>query len=149
MLSWTDGLPLGLPPADPRHNIFAHFVLDGSQRMITYGVPPAGSGWGVPLWDVSVIGRDISRPYNSNWGMQSGLQVLGSGRVPQGYGLEPAIMAGVGGARAAELAPIGLLVNRTATTPHGAPPHDAPARRVIIGLPPIATGPSFGRLRAM
>jgi chondroitin AC lyase len=120
MLSWTDGLPLGLPPADPRHDIFAHFVLDGSQRMITYGVPPAGSGWGVPLWDVSVIGRDISRPYNSNWGMQSGLQVLGSGVVPQGYGLEPAIMAGVGGPRAAEFAAFGQLLNGTATPAQGA-----------------------------
>ena len=67
MLSWTDGLPLGLPAADPRLAIFSHFVLDGSQRMISFGVPPAGSRWGLPLWDVSVVGRDISRPYNSNW----------------------------------------------------------------------------------
>ena len=120
LLSWTDGLPIGLPAADPRHAIFSHFVLDGSQRMITYGAPPAGSGWGVPLWDVSVIGRDISRPYNSNWGMQSGLQVVGSGVVPQGYGLEPAIMIGVGGPRAAEFVAFAHLLNGTASAAEGA-----------------------------
>lgn len=81
LLSWTAGLPAGLPPGDARWGVFSHLVLDGCARMLTFGAPPPGSGWGVPLWDVSVVGRDVSRPYNSNWGMQSGLQVRARAEV--------------------------------------------------------------------
>jgi hypothetical protein len=77
MLSWTRGTPLGLADSDPRVATYSSLALDGTQRMLTYGVPPAGSPWGVALYDVSVIGRDVSRPFGSNWGMQAGPQASG------------------------------------------------------------------------
>jgi chondroitin AC lyase len=120
MLSWTRGTPLGLADSDPRVAVYSSLALDGTQRMLTYGAPPAGSPWGVALYDVSVIGRDISRPYASNWGMQAGPQAIGSGVMPQGYGLTPALMAGVGGPRAAEFVAFAALLNGSATAAQGA-----------------------------
>jgi hypothetical protein len=120
MLSWTRGTPLGLLDSDPRVAIYSSVALDGTRRMMTYGVPPAGSPWGVALYDVSVIGRDVARPYASNWGMQAGPQVTGSGVMPQGYGLTPVLMAGVGGPRAAEFAAFAALLNGSATPAQGA-----------------------------
>lgn len=69
MLSWTRGTPLGLKDDDPRLALYALVALDGTQRMMTYGAPPPGTPWGVALYDTSVIGRDVARPYGSNWGM--------------------------------------------------------------------------------
>ena len=120
MLSWTHGTPLGIADADPRVAIYSRLALDGTQRMMTYAAPPAGSGWGVALYDVSVIGRDLSRPYGSNWGMQAGVQVAGSGVMPQGYGLTPVLMAGVGGPRAAEFRAFAQLLNGSASPAEGA-----------------------------
>jgi chondroitin AC lyase len=120
MLSWTHGTPLGIPDDDPRVAIYSRLALDGTQRMMTYAAPPPGSGWGVALYDVSVIGRDLSRPYSSNWGMQAGVQVTGSGVMPQGYGLTPVLMAGVGGPRGAEFRAFAQLLNGSASPAVGA-----------------------------
>jgi hypothetical protein len=61
------------------------------------------------LFDASVIGRDISRPYGSNWGMQAGMQVQ----------FTPALLAGIGGPRAEEFVGFAALLNGTADAATG------------------------------
>lgn len=70
LLALTDGTPLGASPE--QRDTFAGWLLNGTLRMIIYG---AGEP---PMWDISVVGRDVTRFYGSSlqFGFgQSGQQV--------------------------------------------------------------------------
>lgn len=112
-LSWTHGTPLGLNDTDARVQIFSDFMIGGSLRMQRYSMPPQGSDgisasgepYAPALWDMNTVGRDITRPYGSNWNNQAGVTVQWT----------PTLIADVGGPRSTAFQGFGALLNGSAT----------------------------------
>lgn len=112
VLALVAGTPLAASPAQV--DLLGQFLVEGSLRMIRYGgAPPggvdsapsaaaargaghAGQAFGPPMWDVSVVGRDLTRPYGSS------LQ-FGFGQSGQQVSFVAAALAGIGGSFAAAL----------------------------------------------
>ena len=80
-LLFTQGTQWAMDANDERIATFTNFLLDGSASMISFtesdstGVSPYGSSF----WDISAIGREISRPYGFDWYYQAGQCVLWTG----------------------------------------------------------------------
>lgn len=101
LLALVAGTPLAFPPA--LVDLFGTWLAYGSLRMIVYGA--AG-----PRWDLSVVGRDLTRPFGSS------LQ-FGFGQSGQQVSFVAAALAGVGGAAAGELDLYAAVLNGSAPGP--------------------------------
>ena len=86
LLALTAGTPLAFPQAQV--DLFGSWLVQGSLRMLVYRA--------TPMWDLSVVGRDVTRPYGSS------LQ-FGFGQSGQQVSFVSAALSGIGGAAAALL----------------------------------------------
>jgi hypothetical protein len=120
VLALVAGTPLAASPAQV--DLLGQFLVEGSLRMIRYGsalpvdasAPPgaaavrsagnAGPSFGPAMWDVSVVGRDVTRPYGSS------LQ-FGFGQSGQQVSFVAAALAGIGGSFAAALGQYAAALN--------------------------------------
>lgn len=89
---------------------FSAFLLDGSLRMIHWGEPSADRTQGPGMWDVAVIGRDVSRPYGS-------FLQYAFGQSGQQVSWVASALAGIGGSRASELAEYAARLNGSLVGP--------------------------------
>ena len=101
LLAWTRGTAYALPDGDPRWATFSHSLLDGSFRMIHFGV--SDGTYGPSVWDISALGRNYARPYGRDPASAAGQAVT----------WDPAAVRDVGGPRAAEFALFASLLNGT------------------------------------
>jgi hypothetical protein len=127
VLALVAGTPLAASAAQV--DLLGQFLVEGSLRMIRYGIAPpgdvdappgaaaargagdAGQAFGPAMWDVSVVGRDVTRPYGSS------LQ-FGFGQSGQQVSFVAAALAGVGGSFAAALEQYAAALNgNTSGTP--------------------------------
>lgn len=105
-LLFTQGTQWEMDSTDVRIATFTDFLLDGSATMISYteSDPTHSSPYGSSFWDISSIGREISRPYGFDWYYQAGQCVLWSGAKINAF-------ASLNGPRANELVLFSALLN--------------------------------------
>ena len=101
LLALVAGTPLAFPAAQV--DLFGTWLALGSLRMIVYR--PSG-----PMWDISVVGRDLTRPYGSS------LQ-FGFGQSGQQVSFVAEALAGVGGAAAPLLDMYAAVLNGSVAGP--------------------------------
>lgn len=106
LLALSAGTPLAPPPAVVE--VFVGFLLNASLRMIHYG--PASDRFGPPMWDVGVIGRDVSRPFGT-------FLQFGFGQSGQQVSWVTGALASIGGPHAAELDAYAAALNGSTSGP--------------------------------
>lgn len=107
LLALVAGTPLAASAAQV--DTFSRFLLGGSLKMLLY---TAGvyNGMGPVLWDVAVLGRDLSRPYGS-------FLQFGFGQSGQQVSFVTSALAGIGGSFAAQLEAYAAALNGSVVGP--------------------------------
>jgi chondroitin AC lyase len=98
LLALVEGTPLAFPA--PLVDLFGTWLVSGALTMIFWAGP-------VPLWDLSVVGRDIVRPYGS-------ALKFGFGQCGQEVDLNAKGLSGIGGAAEAVLGQYAAALNGSA-----------------------------------
>ena len=106
LLALVAGTPLAATPQQV--DTFTSFLLNGSLRMIHYG--PVSGKFGPGMWDVGVIGRDLSRPYGS-------FLQFGFGQSGQQVSFVTSALSGIGGSNAALLDQYAAVLNGSVSGP--------------------------------
>jgi hypothetical protein len=130
LLSLVAGTPLAATAAQV--DTFSRFLLGGSLKMLVFAAAPV-DGMGPALWDVAVIGRDLSRPYGS-------FLQFGFGQSGQQVSWVTSALSSIGGSYAPQLEAYAAALNGSAAGP---PAASLGHTHYYIGDYAIATRPGW------
>jgi chondroitin AC lyase len=106
-VAWAAGTTF--QPSSAAIQLLVDFLVDGSLQMIRYN-DAAPAEFGIAMWDVSTIGREISRPYGMDWNSGAGQTVSFQGAALEAIAESAAY-------RVNDLRQFAALLNGTSASP--------------------------------